>query len=216
MRDQLRRYYNYSDPHRYGVDALRSMEEYFPSVIRIASAVSWAAKEKGFIGVTVHSLADPLVDSLQSLQNWRAIKHEAGDVLIDYDVFAAHIKAAGVRQFQLRKSDAEIEDFIDTISNCYLPLINQSNIASVRKLCHGHIGMAFIRLAYAMFIDHFWRIQGRNGDSDPTTNLINMLSLSHWISPADGENSWVQHYAYPSGSMRDSPVYCFGALELLE
>ena len=215
MEDQLRRYYNYSDPYGYAVDALSSMEEYFPSIIRIGSAVSWAAKEKGFIRATTQALGGPLEDSILAPRDWRIVKYEDGSVRVDYDVLRTHIKLAGIQDPQLRKVDAEIEDFTDAIRNCYLPVMSQSDISSVQRLCHGHVGMAFIRYTYAMFIEYFWRMRGGNRESDPTNNLANMLTMSHWISREDGQNSWVQRYAYPSAGVRDSPIYCFEALELL-
>ena len=216
MKDQLRRYYSYNDPCGYAENALSSMEEYFHSIMRIAAAVTWAAKEKGFIGTTSQALGTPLLDTLLASEDWRIIKHEDRVIRLDYDVLKAHIEIAGRRDRQYRKSDSEIEDFSDAIRNCYLPLMGRSDIALVQHLCHGHIGMALIRYAYAMFIENCWRLRGNHQQSDPNDNIGNMLMFSHWISSEDVEHSWVERYASPSGSVRESPVYCFEALGLME
>lgn len=198
--------YYYPAVSSYRATALNYMEECFERVISIACAVSLAALRVRLIR--------KVGDALHRSRAWDSSK----DILSFED--SADSIELGESAFQNRLCNegvdlSEARAFMSKYKY-YLGALSESPDQTVERwLCHGHIGMHFVRIAYAMFLYHSWNKVHQNGHGTPPISMISsMLNRWDWI---DGDNnlfSWASHYCY-SQDANASPVHCFAELELL-
>ena len=210
MEDQLKRFYPYDDPGSYHEYALKYMRESFSEVVDIACAVSLAAWESELISKVAATLRT-LNESTKTVDNWRIVSFKESDspsVTLNKILLREHIESVNTDEATRRKTPQFLHRF-----DHYLNIVrSQENLDVSRWVCHGHIGMEMVRHVYAMFIFHFWELQGSEGDS-PIDNIDNMMH-SPWISMADDEtNKWVDFLSRPTSNV-SSPVRCFTDLEL--
>lgn len=188
----------------YRATAIGYIKDYFDQIICIACAVSLAAKEMQ----RLHRISEAL-SNFQAWDNDTRIVSYNGDarsVKLNPDGFSARILRNAV-------APEEEEGFFERY-NHYLEIINGTeNRETIRWVCHGHIGLHIIRIAYAMFIYYSWdaALQTRQANP-PISQIDSMLRSWNWIT--DRNTSWIQYYS-SQVDKNISPAYCFAELGVL-
>ena len=204
IEDALTHFYPTGSSYR--ATALKYMEDHFGDVMSVACAMSLAALDVRLIR--------KVGDALYGLRAWNS----CGQILSFEDSSAAvELNESDflIRLFDEGVEQGEAGDFISKY-RYYLGTLSKSpNQVVERWLCHGHIGMHIIRIAYATFIYHSWNKIHPSGHGTPPISMIDtMLNRWDWIEGGRSTFSWAPHYCR-SDDMRTSPVRCFAELELL-
>lgn len=195
---------------------LNSMREFFDQILCIACAVSLSAYKNKLIGVIKNLLFH--IDEWNSEKAIMSYDQTQQSVVLNRNEFRNRLLE--VRRVNPDRADAFIgsyEHYLDVISRA-------GNREFARWLCHGHIGVHVIRLAYAMFIYHSFT-SASPGNNPPLSEISAMLKDTKRLPLRGHEtakrlhrrskpSSWVQHYC--SHIDKDtSPAYCFTALGVL-
>ena len=194
--------------------ALNNMREFFDQILCIACAISSSAYKNELIGA--------INELLYHINEWDSEK-----AIMSYDQTKQSV-ALNWDEFRIRlleyRDEHRADAFIGSYEH-YLDVISRAgNQETARWLCHGHIGVHIIRLAYAMFIYHSFT-SASPGNNPPLSEISDMLTDTKHL-PLRGHktarrlrgrsesSSWVQHYCNHIDK-DTSPAYCFAALGVL-
>lgn len=194
--------------------ALNNMREFFDQILCIACAISLSAYKNKLIGA-INGLLYHINewDSEKAIMSYNQTEQS---VVLNRDEFRKCL----LEGRRVGSSRNRADDFIGSYDR-YLDIISRDeNRETAQWLCHGHIGVHIIRLAYAMFIYDSFTTASLDGNP-PLTQINQMLRdtnrlplrakrLPRQIEPS----SWVQYYC-DHIDKDTSPAYCFAALGVL-
>ena len=210
MRDQLLKYHGKEAPE-YTIDALKSMEQHFSEIIRIACALSLAAKDSQLI-TRLRNTLEELGKCIGIRDDWMVIDYDESSelpVTLDKEGLVHHLQRLDANN----SLGGRVQWFIDDFDYFMDRLKEQRDEYLPGLLCHGHIGFALVRHAYAVFLCHLGA-QAHNPSDDPYSDIRAMLS-SHWLDRnRDRRNGWTWHFRAQAAEDFE-PEHCLEQLGLV-
>jgi len=167
--------------------AIQLFELNFDKIVGIVCSVSLAANKNNLIGL-VESSSDPLV--------FKFVDNEIKFSLDDWNTsLSAKKKLDEVRRNSL------IESF-----SSYLGITSNSDIQTLRWLCHGHIGMSFIWSAFEACIIRTWETSG------VTQNDRKMRKVNSTDRFIKFSRNWIKQQIEMADKFQNMPLQCFRIL----